>query len=194
MKLLTLKRTCLSMLIGLASIGIADAAHAQSTSSTNQSTNADVPLPAASVPGESAYDRQMRLGYAASLEGNYAEARQHFRQALAAVPNDRLATIAYWNMVNAQRSQSTPTAQPVSQTTSSSEQTLSQFDYYMNRGYAATKIDDYETALSYFQQARQLRPNSTYARQAIRNVTTYMEESASTSSEANTQSQPSQNI
>jgi|GEM_PF-5622038 len=187
MKLLTLKQTCLSVLIGLAGLGVADTARAQSA------TEAAIPLPAASVPGESDYDRYMRLGYAASLEGSYAEARQHFRQALAAVPNDRLATIAYWNMVDAQQSQSqsTPSAQPVSQTSSSSEQTLSQFDYYMNRGYAANKVDDYETALSYFQQAQQIRPDNTYVRQAIRNVMTYMEENASTSP---ADAQPSQNI
>jgi Tfp pilus assembly protein PilF len=44
----------------------------------------------------------------------------------------------------------------------------------MRAGYSATQQRDYQTALSYFQQALQLRPNNPYARRAVSNVQGYL--------------------
>ncbi|GAB4381385.1 MAG: hypothetical protein Kow00121_39790 [Elainellaceae cyanobacterium] len=150
----------------------------------------EVPLPAAAVPGETEYDRYMRLGYAISRQGDYETARNYFQQALAVNPNDRLATIAYWNMVDAlQRSQQQPQqqSQPIQQLSQQQPQseaipvnavtttsTQLDFDSYMNAGYTATEAQDYQTALRYFKLALQIRPNNPYATQAIRNVATYI--------------------
>jgi hypothetical protein len=48
----------------------------------------------------------------------------------------------------------------------------------MRAGYAATQQRDYTTALTYFQQALQLRPNNPYARRAVSNVQSYMQRDA----------------
>lgn len=137
---------------------------------TESQTDTTVPLPAAAIPGETEYDRHMRLGYAASGNGEYATALNYFEQALSVNPGDRLATLAYWNMVDAlQRS-------PV-QSVSTRGETPTEFDRIMNLGYAATDAREYETALRYFQQALQLRPDNPYASQAIRNVSTYIDRS-----------------
>ena len=49
------------------------------------------------------------------------------------------------------------------------------FVQLMRAGYGATQQRDYQTALSYFQQALQLRPNNRYARQAVSNVQGYLQ-------------------
>ncbi|MBD0336694.1 MAG: tetratricopeptide repeat protein [Cyanobacteria bacterium Co-bin13] len=145
---------------------------------------ATVPAPAAALPGESEYDRLMRLGYAESRVGNYTLAQQYFEQALVVNPGDRMATIAYWNMENAiqktaqaaQTGQSTQTIARVSNGgAASTANAASDFDGYMNAGYSATEARDYQTALQYFNAALQLRPNNPYALQAIRNVNTYIQ-------------------
>jgi hypothetical protein len=48
----------------------------------------------------------------------------------------------------------------------------------MNAGYAATQQRDYQTALTYFQSALQLRPGNVYATRAISNVQTYLRRGA----------------
>jgi Tfp pilus assembly protein PilF len=48
----------------------------------------------------------------------------------------------------------------------------------MRAGYAATQQRDYSTALTYFQQALQLRPNNPYATRAVSNVQGYMQRDA----------------
>ena len=52
------------------------------------------------------------------------------------------------------------------------------FEQLMRAGYAATQQRDYSTALTYFQQALQLRPNNPYARRAVSNVQGYMQRDA----------------
>ncbi|MBD0268646.1 MAG: hypothetical protein ICV77_10175 [Cyanobacteria bacterium Co-bin8] len=135
--------------------------------------------PEAALPGESEYDRLMRLGYAESRVGNYGVAQQDFEQALAVNPGDRMATIAFWNMENAiqktaQAAQATQTVARVSNDAVPAN-AAPDFDRYMNAGYSATEIRDYETALRYFNTALQIRPNNPYALQAIRNVNTYIQ-------------------
>ncbi len=49
------------------------------------------------------------------------------------------------------------------------------FIQYMNAGYAATQQRDYQTALTNFQRALQLRPGNPYATRAISNVQSYMQ-------------------
>lgn len=158
-----------------------------------QSQNSASPAPAASsvsvpapdVANESEYDRLMRLGYAESKVGNHSAALQYFEQALAVNAGDRMATIAYWNTVNAINTlnarQTQPSnraarisAEPVSTGTSAAP-AVNDFDQYMSAGYAAAEVRDYETALRNFTSAQQLQPNNPYAIQAIRNVTTYMQ-------------------
>lgn len=56
-------------------------------------------------------------------------------------------------------------------------QTVS-FVQLMRAGYSATQQRDYQTALSYFQQALQLRPNNPYARRAVSNVQGYLQRDA----------------
>lgn len=155
-------------------------------------------VPEAAVPGESQYDQYMRQGYALSRQGDYQAALQSFENALTVNPNDRLATIAYWNMVNALMAsgQSGQGQMTTSQATATSAQanaaqgvrlnsaaigatgasaaTLTTFDDYMNAGYAATEARNYPTALQYFEQAQRIRPNNPYVQQALRNVATYL--------------------
>ena len=52
------------------------------------------------------------------------------------------------------------------------------FEQLMRAGYAATQQRDYSTALTYFQQALQLRPNNPYATRAVSNVQGYMQRDA----------------
>ncbi len=52
------------------------------------------------------------------------------------------------------------------------------FVQLMRAGYSATQQRDYQTALSYFQQALQLRPNNPYARRAVSNVQGYLQRNA----------------
>lgn len=49
------------------------------------------------------------------------------------------------------------------------------FTQYMLAGYAATQQRDYQTALTNFQRALQLRPNNSYAATAVRNVQGYLQ-------------------
>ncbi|HEY9834841.1 MAG TPA: tetratricopeptide repeat protein [Stenomitos sp.] len=52
------------------------------------------------------------------------------------------------------------------------------FEQLMRAGYAATQQRDYSTALTYFQQALQLRPNNPYATRAVSNVQGYIQRDA----------------
>lgn len=54
-------------------------------------------------------------------------------------------------------------------------QSSSAYNQAMRLGYTETRRRNYRRALSYFQQALQLRPNDKYATTAIRNVTSYMQ-------------------
>jgi tetratricopeptide (TPR) repeat protein len=115
------------------------------------------------VYGESAYDRYMRLGYAATQEGQHAQAADFFLSAWYERPNDRLATIAFWNAkhnLNLQTGATTPETET--------------YERYMRLGYDATERHHYQDALAYFEGALQLRPDDEYASQAIRNVSTYL--------------------
>jgi uncharacterized protein HemY len=115
--------------------------------------------------GESPYDRYMRLGYSAAKDKKYAIAADYFRSALHERPNDRLATIAFWNMKhNLNRQSSTPT--PAAD--------IASYDRYMRLGYDATQRQHFQEALTYFQAALKARPGDEYAAQAVRNVQTYI--------------------
>jgi tetratricopeptide (TPR) repeat protein len=50
----------------------------------------------------------------------------------------------------------------------------SRYDRLMRLGYDATQREEYETALDFFQQALEQRPNDYYASEAIDNVRTYL--------------------
>jgi uncharacterized protein HemY len=115
--------------------------------------------------GESAYDRYMRLGYAAAKEQKWAIASDYFHSALYERPNDRLATIAFWN-VNSH----------INSTGGSSEtiKAIETYDRYMRLGYDAVQRHHFQDALNYFQGALKIKPADQYATQAVRNVQTYM--------------------
>lgn len=132
-------------------------------------------LPSSGVPGEAPYDRYMRLGYAASQRDEPRTALIYFRNALVYRPGDRLATIAYWNMYDKLLRSGTEIQPTFSEEQFDPAQFESTYDYYMNQGYSATEAGNYQVALTYFQQALDLRPQDTYAAQAIRNVTTYIQ-------------------
>ncbi|MEC4987870.1 MAG: hypothetical protein SAJ37_03900 [Oscillatoria sp. PMC 1068.18] len=135
------------------------------TPASNSVTNNE---PGTTNYNEPPYDYYMRLGYAASQRGDHAEALRYFAGALAERPNDRNATIAYWNaydIINNQTQQQAPTNNSAAET---------DYDRYMRIGYAATKQEDYQTALINFRRALAQRPQDPYAIQAIRNVSTYI--------------------
>ncbi len=125
--------------------------------------------PAPGVPWEDPYDQSMRLGYAASQAGDPSTAVIYFSNALAIRPGDRLATIAYWNMIDQlERMGATePDAAPTGEATD--------YDRFMRIGYEASANRDYQTALINFQRALNERPNDPYAAQAVLNVSTYIE-------------------
>jgi uncharacterized protein HemY len=50
----------------------------------------------------------------------------------------------------------------------------SRYDRLMRLGYDATQREEYQTALTFFQQALDQRPNDYYATEAIDNVTIYL--------------------
>ncbi|MGC1244899.1 MAG: tetratricopeptide repeat protein [Spirulinaceae cyanobacterium] len=134
------------------------------------------PLPDSSIPGESAYAQYMRLGYAASQRGDFKVAASYFRSALYERPQDREATIAYWN------------AKDALQETPNEGETA--YDRYMEIAYDATEQEDYQTALINFQRALEERPGDYYATQAIRNVKTYIERGQDPSSPGGVVSEP----
>lgn len=107
------------------------------------------------------YNEYMRLGYAAQQAGDFEEAASFFRAALYAVPQDREATVAYWN------------ARGELQSYDLSDR-AQQYEDYMEQGYDATDAGEYEAALENFENALQIRPRDYYAAQAIRNVYTYL--------------------
>lgn len=125
----------------------------------------DVDAEATFYAGEMSYDRYMRLGYAAVQREDYRAAASQFRNALAARPSDRQATISYWNAVDGLKDGDyglgSDTAEPA-------------FDRYMRLGYDATADQRYVQAKAYFEQALAARPGDSYAAQALRNVQTYM--------------------
>ncbi|WP_013334683.1 tetratricopeptide repeat protein [Gloeothece verrucosa] len=125
--------------------------------------------------GESAYDRYMRLGYAAQQRKDYTTAANYFRSALYERPNDRLATVAFWNVQDVLKN---------GKQENRATQGESDYDRYMRLGYDATERGDYPSALTYFRQALSVRPNDEYAIRAIRNVTAY-EQNARGTGEAN---------
>lgn len=116
-------------------------------------------------PGELPYDRYMRLGYAAIQRQAHRIAADHFRSALNFRPNDRQATIAYWNAVDVVKG---------GKRESQDASPESAYDRYMRLGYDASERGAYEQALRRFQKALEERPKDQYATQAIRNVRTYI--------------------
>ncbi len=134
------------------------------------------PLPDSAIPGESAYAQYMRLGYAASQRGDFQTAASYFRSALYERPQDREATIAYWN------------AKDALQKTPNEGETA--YDRYMEVGYDATEQEDYQTALINFQRALEERPGDYYATQAVRNVKTYIARGQDPSSPEDVTSEP----
>ncbi|MCT0249149.1 hypothetical protein [Synechococcus sp. CS-205] len=115
--------------------------------------------------GESSYDRYMRLGYAAAKEKEPSLAIDYFRSALYERPNDRMATIAFWNQKHA-----------LIESTSGRPASINaiSYDRMMRLGYDANERHHFAEALNYFQAALQARPGDPYATQAVRNVRTYM--------------------
>jgi tetratricopeptide (TPR) repeat protein len=116
-------------------------------------------------PVGSPYNKAMRLGYAASERGDYTAATNHFREALLDVPEDREATIAYWNARKALHAKLTPRDRTPSE---------SAYDKAMRQGYDETHARDYQSALINFQRALNERPDDTFAAQAVRNVSAYI--------------------
>ncbi len=116
--------------------------------------------------GESSYDRYMRLGYAAAKERNFTQAADYFRSALYERPNDRMATIAYWNQKHALNSSSTGRPARVDTAT---------YERLMRLGYDATQRRHFSQALAHFQAALRVKPGDPYATQAVRNVSSYLQ-------------------
>lgn len=131
----------------------------EATTTGDLSTSSDFYL------GELAYDRYMRLGYAAQQRKDYRTALTYFRSALYDRPDDREATIAFWNAWD--------TIQGGTQDRFVGEGELD-YDRYMRLGYEATNQKNYQQALEFFARALEQRPNDYYASQAIRNVNTYI--------------------
>jgi tetratricopeptide (TPR) repeat protein len=116
--------------------------------------------------GESSYDRYMRLGYAAAKEKNHSLAADYFRSAILDRPDDRMATIAFWNQKHA-----------LIQTASGRPATINAATYerMMRLAYDANERQQFDDALSYFEAALKARPGDPYATQAVRNVRTYLQ-------------------
>jgi hypothetical protein len=70
----------------------------------------------------------------------------------------------------------TQPAQPAAQTQRPPQ--TSDYDRYMQAGYAATQARDFETALLYFRRALDERPDDSYAEEAIENVEDYQDSRA----------------
>ena len=135
----------------------------------NRGVGADSPTDVAPTynvyAGEAPYDRYMRLGYAAAQRQDFAASQTYFRSALYERPNDRQATIAYWNAVDGMKD---------GEFGAGSEQAEPNYDRYMRLGYDATQRGNYAQALRFFESALVERPDDAYAVQAIRNVQAYM--------------------
>ncbi|MEB3322554.1 MAG: hypothetical protein VKI81_06995 [Synechococcaceae cyanobacterium] len=116
-------------------------------------------------PVGSPYNTYMRLGYAASKRGDHSAAATYFRDALFYVPNDREATIAYWNERRAIHQKLVPADRTPRE---------SAYDRAMRLGYDETHRRDYQSATINFRRALAERPGDTYATQALRNVTAYL--------------------
>jgi uncharacterized protein HemY len=116
--------------------------------------------------GESSYDRYMRLGYAAAKEKNHSLAADYFRSALLDRPDDRMATIAFWNQKHAlvQAASGRPAAI-----------NAASYERMMRLAYDANERQHFADALRYFEAALQARPGDPYATQAVRNVRTYLQ-------------------
>ncbi|MEL6603845.1 MAG: hypothetical protein AAFP20_11535 [Cyanobacteria bacterium J06614_10] len=125
----------------------------------------DVDLTYTVYLNEPLYDRYMRLGYAAAQREDFLSAREYFRSALYDRPNDRQATVAYWNAVDALKDGEFGL----------NETAESDYDRFMGRGYDATERGDYARAIRFFEQALTERPADGYAIQALRNVRTYLD-------------------
>lgn len=125
----------------------------------------DVPATYIAYENEPLYDRYMRLGYAAVQREDFDSAREYFRSALSDRPNDRTATVAYWNAVDAMQDGEFGL----------NETAETRYDRFMRRGYDATERGNYAQALRLFQRALEERPRDGYAAQAIVNVRTYMQ-------------------
>ncbi|MGB3204889.1 MAG: hypothetical protein WBB28_07880 [Crinalium sp.] len=159
-------------------IAVAILAPAQSTKAQTRvlkivqppQTQTVVPTPATTKEGiptygsEYAYDRYMRLGYAATQRKDHQAALSYFKLALQERPNDRYANIAYWNMVDTLKAKDAPSTNKVAE---------NNYQRYMRIGYDATNQRDYQTALINFKRALKERPGDFYASQALRNVQTY---------------------
>ncbi|MEL6160176.1 MAG: hypothetical protein AAFQ40_12995 [Cyanobacteria bacterium J06623_5] len=124
----------------------------------------DVDLTYTVYLNEPLYDRYMRLGYAAVQREDFLAAREYFRSALYDRPNDRQATVAYWNAVDALKDGEFGL----------NESAENAYDRSMRRGYDATERGNYAQAIRFFEQALAERPTDGYAIQAIRNVRTYL--------------------
>lgn len=115
--------------------------------------------------GESPYDRYMRLGYSAAKEKKYAIAADYFRSALYERPDDRLATIAFWNVKHKLNQQAANSPPP---------NNVETYSRYMRLGYDATQRHHFQDALTYFQNALKAKPGDEYATQAVTNLQTYI--------------------
>ncbi len=147
--------------LGLAALSLTFASQSALAQMPPDSTSPTTTQTTETYTPQQEYSEYMRLGYAASQEGDFAEAANFFRAALYAVPRDREATVAYWN---ARGELTSPEL---------SDRAL-QYEASMEQGYDATDAGDYETALGHFEAALELRPRDYYAAQAIRNVYTYL--------------------
>lgn len=126
---------------------------------------ADLSVASGHTSSESAYDRYMRLGYAAAKERDFTQAAEYFRSALYERPNDRMATIAYWNQKHALLTNSG--GRPARVDTAS-------YERLMRLGYDATQRHHFRDALGHFQAALRVKPGDPYATQAVRNVSAYL--------------------
>jgi len=161
---------CAATFLSLAALSVttlsySTVAQAQSTApdlapETDLAPESD-PLPETTISPTQEYSEYMRLGYAAYQAEDFAEAASFFRAALYAVPNDRDATIAYWN------------SRAELQDYDLSDRAI-EYENNMQLGYDATDEGDYKTALDYFQAALAVRPSDYYAAQAVRNIYTYL--------------------
>lgn len=160
-----LSRTaCFAQFFAVAVIGI-DAARASERWEQNPSKPTSSMISQAVQPVGSPYNKAMSLGYAATRRGDYTAATNNFLEALLYVPEDREATIAYWNARRALHAKLTPADLTPPE---------SAYDRHMRLGYDETHARDYQSALINFQRALKERPGDSFATQAVRNVSAYI--------------------